>query len=64
MDEKRSVFIPMLMKDNVNECSNYCTIVLISHANNVILEIFQARHQQYMSQELSGVQLDLEKAEE
>ena len=40
MDEKRSVFIPMLMKDNVNECSNYCTIVLISHASNLMFNFF------------------------
>ena len=31
---KRSVFIPIPKKDNVKECSNYCTIALISHASN------------------------------
>ena len=30
-DWKRSVFIPIPKKDNAKECSNYCTIVLISH---------------------------------
>ena len=36
-DWKRSVFIPIPKKDNAKECSNYCTIVLISHASKVML---------------------------
>ena len=32
-DWKRSVFIPIPRKDNAKECSNYCTIALISHAS-------------------------------
>ena len=32
-DWKRSVFIPIPKKGNVKECSNYCTIALISHAS-------------------------------
>ena len=35
---KRSVFIPIPKKGNVKECSNYCTIALISHASKVILK--------------------------
>ena len=42
-DWKRSVFIPIPKKGNAKECSNYCTIALISHANNVMLKILQAR---------------------
>ena len=38
-DWKRSVFIPIPKKDNAKECSNYCTIVLISHASKVMLKI-------------------------
>ena len=38
------------------ECSNYCTIVLISHASKVILKILQARLQQYVNCELPDVQ--------
>ena len=38
-DWKRSVFIPIPEKDNAKECSNYCTIGLISHANEVTLKI-------------------------
>ena len=42
-DWKRSVFIPMPKKANAKECSNYCTIALISHASKVMLKILQAR---------------------
>ena len=38
-DWKRSVFIPIPKKGNAIECSNYCTIALISHANKVMLKI-------------------------
>ena len=41
---------------NAKECSNYCTIALISHASKVMLKILQARLQQYMNQELPDVQ--------
>ena len=44
-DWKRSVFIPIPKKGNAKECSNYCTIALISHANKVMLKILQARLQ-------------------
>ena len=36
---KRSVFIPIPKKGNAKECSNYCTIALISHANKVMLKM-------------------------
>ena len=45
-DWKRSVFIPIPKKGNVKECSNYCTIALISHASKVMFTILQARLQQ------------------
>ena len=32
-DWKRSVFIPIPKKSNAKECSDYCTIALISHAS-------------------------------
>ena len=53
---KRSVFIPVPKKENSKECSNYCTIALISHSNKVILKILQARLQHYMNGELPDVQ--------
>ena len=34
-DWKRSVFISIPKKGNAKECSNYCTVALISHASNV-----------------------------
>ena len=46
---KRLVFIPIPKKGNAKECSNCCTIALISHANKVMLKILQARLQQYMN---------------
>ena len=54
-DWKRSVFIPIPKKDNAKECSNYCTISLISHSSKVMLKILQARLQQYVNQELTDV---------
>ena len=57
-----SIFIPIPKKGNAKECSNYCTIALISHASKVILRILQARLQQYMNS--LTFKLVLEKAEE
>ena len=61
---KRSVFIPIPKKGNAKECSNYCTIALISHASKVMLQILQARLQQYVNHEFLMFKLILEKAEE
>ena len=38
-DWKRSLCIPLPKKGNAKECSNYCTIVLISHTSKVMLKI-------------------------
>ena len=54
-DWKRSVFIPIQKKGNAKECSNYCTIALISHASQVMLKILQASLQQYVNRELPDV---------
>ena len=43
------------------ECSNYHTIALISHASKVMLKILQARIQQYMNGELPDVQAGFRK---
>ena len=48
-------------KGNAKECSNYCTIALISHASKVMLKILQARLQQYVNRELPDVQAGLRK---
>ena len=55
-DSKGSVFIPIPKKGNAKECSNYCTIALISHASKAMFEILQARLQWYMNHELPDVQ--------
>ena len=60
-DWKRSVFILIPKKGNAKECSNYHTIVLISHASKVMLKILQARLQQYVNCELLDVQAGFRK---
>ena len=44
-DWKRSLFIPIPKKGNAKECSNYCTVALISHTSKVMLKILQVRLQ-------------------
>ena len=60
-DWKRSLFIPIPKKGNAKECSNYCTIAVISHASKVMLKILQARLQQYVNHELPDAQGDFRK---
>ena len=59
-DWKKSVFIPIPMKGNTKECSNYCTIALISHAS-AMLKILQGRLQQYVNHLLPNVQAGFRK---
>ena len=60
-DWKRSVFIPIPKKGNAKECLNYRTIALVSHASKIMLEILQARLQQYVNRELPDVQAGFRK---
>ena len=60
-DWKRSVFISIPKKGNAKECSNYCTVALISHASKVMLKILQAKLQQYVNHELPDVQAGFRK---
>ena len=53
-DRKR--FIPNPKKKNAKECSNYHTIVLISHVSKVMLKILQASLQLYVNHGLPDVQ--------
>ena len=53
--------IPIPEKSSIKECSNCCTIALISHASKVMLKILQARLQQYMSHEIPDVQAGFRK---
>ena len=63
-NRERLVFIPIPKKGSTKECSNYCTIALISHASKVMLKILQARLQQYVNHELSDVQAGFRKGRE
>ena len=63
-DWKRSVFIPIPKKGYAKECSNHCTIALLSHASKAMLKILQARLQHYVNRELPDVQAGFLKAEE
>ena len=54
-DWNRSIFIPIPKKVNAKECSNYCTIAIISHTSRVILKILQPRLQQYVNSEFHDV---------
>ena len=60
-DWKKVSFIPIPKEHNEKECSNYCTIALISHASKVMLKILQSRLQQYMNCEISDVQTGFSK---
>ena len=51
-------------KRQCKECSNYCTIALISHASKIMLKILQARLQQYENREVPDVQGGFRKAED
>ena len=54
-------FIPIQKKGNAKECSNYCTISLISHDSKVLIKIVQARLKQYENHELPDVQAGFRK---
>ena len=60
---EKLLFIPIPKKGNAKECSNYCTMALISHASKVMLKILQARSasQQYVNWELPDVQAGFRK---
>ena len=69
-DWKRSIFFLIPKKVNAKECSNCCTIVLISHTSKLMLKILQMRLQQCLNFSCDNnvnfqiFKLDLEKAEE
>ena len=55
-DWKRSLFIPIPKKGNAKECSNYCTIALISHASKAMLKILQGRLYKKQRNQISNCQ--------
>ena len=58
---KGQFFIPIQKKGNTKECSNYRTILLISHASKLMLKVLQARHQQCVNCEHPDVQAGFRK---
>ena len=58
---KWSVLFPIPKRGNAKECSNYCTIAVLSHASKVILKSLQARLQQYVNHELPDIQAGFRK---
>ena len=58
---EKSVFIPIPKKGSAKDCSNYRTVVLISHASKAMLKILQAKLQQYVNHELPNVQAGFRK---
>ena len=63
-DWKRSVFIPVSKKGNPKECSNYRTIVLISHASKECSKFSKPGFSNTGTENLQIFKLDLEKVEE
>ena len=53
---EKASFLSKPKKGNTLECSNYHTIALIPHTNNIMLKILQVRLQQYVNWELTDVQ--------
>ena len=54
--DHRTGKVQFSFQGNAKECSNYCTIALISHTSKVMLKILQVRLQQYVNRELPDVQ--------
>ena len=54
-------FIPIAKKGNDKECSHYHMVSLISHASKVMLQVLQARLQEYTYHELPDVQAGFRK---
>ena len=59
--QKKSVFIQIPKRGYAKQCSTYCIFVLISHTSKFMLEILQARLQQYVNHELPNVQTGFRK---
>ena len=63
-DWTRSVFIPIQKKRNAKECSNYCTVALISHTSKVCSKFPKPGFSNMLTVNFQMSKLDLEKAEE
>ena len=63
-DWKRSAFIPIPVKGNGKEGSNYRTTVVTAHVSTMMLKILQAWLQQYLNRELTDVKTGFRKGRE
>ena len=59
-----SVFIPIPKKGNAKKCSNYSTVVLISHTSKLMLKSLKPGFNSKWTMKFQMFKLDLEKAEE
>ena len=55
-DWRRAVLIPIPKKGDLQQCSNYRTISLISHASKVVLKMFMKRIERKPEAEINVVQ--------
>ena len=58
---KRSISIPIPKKGDLKECTNYCTISLISHASKIMLKIIQRKLETKLEEEVSATQAGFRK---
>ena len=63
-DWKGQFFFPVPKTGNAKQCSNYCTIALISHVSDVMLKLLEARFKSKEAENFHMYKLDLGKAEE
>ena len=49
---KKSVYVPIYKKGDKQECGNYRTIALISHASNMLMRVIQRRLEVFLIPEL------------
>ena len=61
---EKVIFIIVSRKGNVKECSNYCTIALISHASKVMIKIPKPGFNSTWTVNFQTLKLYLEKVEE
>ena len=55
-DWKRAIFIPLPKKEDLQLCSNYRTISLISHASKILLKVIMKRIENKLEEEVSNTQ--------
>ena len=60
-DWRRAIFIPLPKKGDVQLCSNYRTISLISHASKILLKVIMKRMENKLEEEVSNTQAGFRK---